>query len=112
VNVRVSQRAGDVQVTVRTGDTDLAQTLRQHLPELSDRLAQTGVHADLWRPSAPGGSSSEANANSARDDGQIYGRDAGGNAYGANSSNEQQNDQQNAQQAAWMNQLFGAEKEA
>jgi hypothetical protein len=50
VDVRVSQRAGDVQVTVRTPDGDLAQSLRQHLPELSDRLAQTGVSGDIWHP--------------------------------------------------------------
>ena len=50
VDVRVSQRAGDVQVTVRTPDGDLAQSLRQHLPELSDRLAQTGVNSEIWHP--------------------------------------------------------------
>lgn len=52
VAVRVSQRAGDVQVTVRTADGDLAQSLKQHLPELSDRLVQSGVHGDIWQPSA------------------------------------------------------------
>jgi hypothetical protein len=50
VDVRVSQRAGDVQVTVRTPDGDLAQSLRQHLPELSDRLAQSGVGGEILSP--------------------------------------------------------------
>ena len=50
VDVRISQRAGDVQVTVRTPDNQLADSLRQHLPELSDRLAQNGVEGEIWHP--------------------------------------------------------------
>ena len=52
VDVRVSQRAGDVQVTVRTPDNNLAESLRQHLPELSDRLSQTGTPGEVWQPTA------------------------------------------------------------
>ena len=52
VDVRISQRAGDVQVTVRTPDNQLADSLRQHLPELSDRLAQNGVEGEIWHPGA------------------------------------------------------------
>lgn len=59
VSVRVSERAGDVQVTVRTADADLATSLRQHIPELSDRLSQTGVAAEIW--SAHGVASAQAN---------------------------------------------------
>jgi hypothetical protein len=104
VTVRVSQRAGDVQMTVRTGDSDLAQSLRQHLPELSDRLAQTGVQADIWRPSAAAGSGANNNADPGhQDDPQAYEGGAGENAAGQRQGNEQQ-------QNAWMNDLFNAEK--
>jgi hypothetical protein len=51
VDIRVSQRAGDVQVTVRTADGDLAQSLRHHLPELSERLSQEGMTGNFWQPS-------------------------------------------------------------
>ncbi|HEX4771586.1 MAG TPA: flagellar hook-length control protein FliK [Bryobacteraceae bacterium] len=64
VNVRVSQRAGDVQITVRTADNDMAQSLRQHLPELADKLTQSGVHADLWQPSTAQSASSDHGADS------------------------------------------------
>jgi hypothetical protein len=104
VNVRVSQRAGDVQVTVRTGDTDLAQTLRQHLPELSDRLTQSGVQSEIWRPAAAAGAGSDNDASSShQDDAQGYGGAAGENAGGQGQGNDQQ-------QKAWLNELFSAEK--
>lgn len=64
VDVRVSQRAGDVEVTVRTPDNELAQSLRQHLPELSDRLNQSGVAAEIWQPAATAGTSNGNNSGS------------------------------------------------
>jgi len=48
VDVRISQRAGDVQMTVRTPDGELAQSLRKHLPELSQNLTQNGLKAELF----------------------------------------------------------------
>jgi hypothetical protein len=47
VDVRVSQRDGDVQMTVRTLDGDLSQSLRKHLPELSANLTQTGMKGEF-----------------------------------------------------------------
>jgi hypothetical protein len=55
VEVRVTERGGDVHVAVRTPDTRLAGELREDLPALASRLEQSGFHAETWRPAAAGG---------------------------------------------------------
>jgi hypothetical protein len=49
VEVRLEERAGEVRLSVRTPDGALAETLRDHLPSLSERLEQSGFRADQWR---------------------------------------------------------------
>jgi hypothetical protein len=53
VEVRLTERGGEVQVAVRTPDSHLAGTLRENLPTLSTRLADNGFRADTWHPAAP-----------------------------------------------------------
>ena len=48
VNVRLVERAGSVQVDVRTPDSHLAGSLRDDLPALTARLEQTGLRAEAW----------------------------------------------------------------
>lgn len=61
VDIRVSQRGTDVQVTVRTLDGSLAQSLRHHLPELSENLSRNGPREEFFHsaqsqsPETPGG---------------------------------------------------------
>jgi hypothetical protein len=52
VEVRISERGGDVFVAVRTPDSRLAGDLRQNLPALASRLEQSGFHATTWQPSS------------------------------------------------------------
>jgi len=52
VEVRVTDRGGDVVVAVRTPDSRLAGDLRQDLPSLATRLEQSGYHATTWQPAA------------------------------------------------------------
>ena len=52
VEVRLSERAGEVKMTVRTADEPLANTLRENLPTLSARLAESGFKSEAWRPAA------------------------------------------------------------
>jgi len=52
VEVRVTERGGDVFVAVRTPDGRLAGELRQDLPALATRLEQSGFHATTWQPAA------------------------------------------------------------
>jgi hypothetical protein len=50
VDVRLTERGGEVHVSVRTPDAQLAGTLRQDLPVLSAKLEQNGFRAETWRP--------------------------------------------------------------
>jgi hypothetical protein len=50
VEVRVSERAGDTHVQVRTPDTGLARDLQEDLPALASKLQQSGFRAETWHP--------------------------------------------------------------
>jgi hypothetical protein len=50
VEVRVSERAGDMRIEVRTPDSGLAGDLREDLPALATKLEQTGFRAETWHP--------------------------------------------------------------
>jgi hypothetical protein len=52
VEVRLSERGGEVKMTVRTPDANLASTLRENLPALSARLAESGFTSEAWHPAA------------------------------------------------------------
>lgn len=54
VSVRLVERAGSVQVQVRTPDSHLAGTLRDDLPTLTQRLEQTGLRAETVRDAPVG----------------------------------------------------------
>ena len=72
VEVRLSERAGEVKMTVRTPDTHLATVLRENLPALSARLAESGYKSEAWHPAATSVSerarTTEPSANSAFQD--------------------------------------------
>lgn len=57
VEVRLTERGGEVEVAVRTPDARLAGALREDLPALSSRLAESGFRAETWHPASPGASS-------------------------------------------------------
>jgi len=48
--VRFVERAGEVHVSVRTGDADMAQTLRGGLHDLVNRLEDSGIRTQVWQP--------------------------------------------------------------
>jgi Flagellar hook-length control protein FliK len=114
VDVRVSQRAGDVQVTVRTPDGELAQSLRQHLPELSDRLSQAGASGEIWQPQQAQSASTGGNDADSRysDDAQTQQQQHQNQQHSRGNSHQgsQQQDHETAE-SAWLNQLNQAEKE-
>lgn len=105
VTVRVSQRAGDVQITVRTGDNNMAQSLRQHLPELADKLTQTGVHADLWQPSTAKSSMSGEGGDASPDQGGSNQHYSGPQDEG----NDPQQQSEQERQKAWRQELSSAD---
>jgi hypothetical protein len=53
VDIRMSERAGEIRVVVQTPDRDLANSLRGDLPDLVGKLRQSGFQAETWRPAAP-----------------------------------------------------------
>lgn len=81
VDVRVTERGGEVQVAVRTPDSRLAAVLRDELPTLSARLEQSGFHAETWHPDAlkieHAARASEPPASGAASDGRNTGRQNG-----------------------------------
>jgi hypothetical protein len=50
VDVRLTERGGEVHVSVRTPDAQLAGSLREDLPVLSAKLEQSGFRAETWGP--------------------------------------------------------------
>jgi hypothetical protein len=50
VDIRLVDVGGEMRVSVRAGDTKLAQTLQEHIPDLSSRLNQQSVRAEIWSP--------------------------------------------------------------
>jgi hypothetical protein len=66
VDVRLVERAGTIQVDVRTADGHLASSLRDDLPALTARLEQSGLRAETWHdaPAAAAGRSRIAEASS------------------------------------------------
>ncbi len=101
VDVQLIQRAGKVQVAVRTTDQELAQSLQTNLGELVGRLEDKGFRTETWTPgSAQHGSavakeaSNSANSQNQSDNSSSQGR--------------QQNPQQESnqrQQERWNTQL-------
>jgi hypothetical protein len=83
VEIRVSERGGEVKMTVRTPDTQLAGALRENLPTLSARLADSGFRSDAWHPAASA-------TNQWRHAGESS---AGGASPDANTPSRQQNRQ-------------------
>jgi hypothetical protein len=53
VDVRITDRAGEVHVAVRSADPEMAAQVRSGLSELTERLDRRGFDAEIWRPPAP-----------------------------------------------------------
>ncbi len=81
VEVRLSERGGEVKMTVRTPDGNLASTLRENLPALSTRLTESGFKSEAWHPAA-------SSTNEWRHTAQSS---AGGASQDANSQSREQN---------------------
>ncbi len=52
VDVRLMDRGGELHVSVKSGDTDLARNLQDHMPELTSRLEQQRFQTEVWMPKA------------------------------------------------------------
>ncbi len=94
VELRVTERAGDIHVAVRTPDSQLATSLRNDLPALSGKLEQSGFHSEMWRPAAaPSGENKiiETSSGKSSSDSREH---SGGGRQGEESQQNQKNPQQ------------------
>jgi hypothetical protein len=62
VQVRLSERAGELHVSVRTPDTGLTRGLRDGLSDLIGHLEHNGYRAESWQPAGSGSSSAQDQA--------------------------------------------------
>jgi hypothetical protein len=88
VEVRVAQRAADLNVSVRTPDARLAGDLREELPALTARLEQTGFRAEAWHP--PAAVQGRPHAAEARATVSSGNSDSGGHSGGRDGQNDNQ----------------------
>jgi hypothetical protein len=95
--VRFVESGGEVRVSVRTADEGLAQNLRTHLNDLTQRLSDGGMPAEIWKPAANAASSSQNDQHQPHQDG----RGSGGQGSGGHG---QEPDRQQ-KRPAWLDQM-------
>ncbi len=95
-DVRFVERAGEVNVTVRTTDSEMAQSLRSGLGDLSARLEQNGIRAEMWKPGSD--NSSPQDESSRRWNDQK-------NANGQRQSADSEENQKNSKRPKWVEAL-------
>jgi hypothetical protein len=99
IEVRLQERAGEVRLAVRTPDAALAESLRDHLPSLSDRLEQSGFRADQWRVGEAAGSLRPLEVGNSVRGAQGFRQHAGGN-QGEGSPRDPSQERQQPQRGA------------
>ncbi len=101
--VRFVERAGEIHVSVRTGDVEIAQSLRGGLNDLVNHLEDGGMRTEVWQP----GSGSNG-AFSQNDSHQPFADSDGSNGrqYSSGSNSEQESKQQN--KPRWVEELEGS----
>jgi len=99
--VRFVERAGEVHVSVRTGDAEMAQTLRGGLNDLVNRLEDGGIRTQVWQPGTDSSTShNDSQQPFADPDGSNGRQDSSG------SNSEQESKQQN--RPRWVEELEGS----
>ena len=103
VQVRLTDRAGEVRVSVHAPNEELAGNLRQDLGSLTAKLNQSGFSTEAFTPSTGGGTLSRDQKSA---DPQPQNQDGSGR-HTPGRSPQQQNSQQNGQgrRPAWMNEF-------
>jgi hypothetical protein len=99
VDIRMVEVAGEMRVSVRAGDTRLAETLQDHIPDLAKGLNQQSLRADIWTPrtesTSPANSSNLAGQNSFR----------GNDNSNQGGQQRQGNNRQQQNQPEWVDEL-------
>ena len=97
VDVRLVDRGGELHVSVRSADINLAQNMQDHMPELTSRLEQQRFQAEVWMPNLHENSRAETTAT----------RDFSSSANGASQQEfaDGQRKRQNRYQPDWLDVL-------
>jgi hypothetical protein len=104
VDVELSERAGKVQVAVRTPDRELAKSLQTDLGDLVGRLETKGFKTEAWLPGTDRHTPSSAPEQSGFANSEGDPRHAG-SGTGQQQGRQGQNGSNQRQQARWMAQL-------
>jgi hypothetical protein len=104
-DVRFVERGGEIHVSVRTSDAEVAQTLRGGLSDLVGRMEHTGIRAEVWRP----GQDAATSQNQSQQQ-QSFERDQRGDSRGSGSGRNQQGSaeeetRQEAEKPGWVEEL-------
>jgi hypothetical protein len=89
VDVQIRERAGKVQVAVRTGDPQLAKSLQSDLSDLVNRLDVRGFKTETWVPATTHHAATPALGAA------LAGADPGQSEHSGSWSREQQSHEQN-----------------
>jgi hypothetical protein len=107
VDLQLTERAGRMQIAVRTPDHALAKSMQTDLSELVGRLENRGFKAEAWIPTS-GRHAEAAGAvqQSSQTNSQNHpGRHSGGSGSGPQHQRHDQNESNQRQQARWKAQL-------
>ncbi len=111
VEVRVVERTGEVEVAVRTADSQLNSSLRQDLPQLVSQLSDRGYHAETWQPVAAAAAgdtrtvrTENGSTDTGREGGPFGNSGRGGSDSQRRNANQGQRDQKQ-NQPEWANTL-------
>jgi len=103
-SVRFVDRGGEIRVSVRTADTELAQTLRGGLSDFVGRLDHSGIRAEVWRPAAIATPQSDAQ-NDSKNGSQNFPGNQNGSGRNSSGSQSQQDSRQGTNKPRWVEEL-------
>jgi hypothetical protein len=104
VQVRLSERAGELHVSVRTQDAGLTRGLRDGLSDLVGRLETSGYRAETWQPAGGNASNSHDQSHDSSRGGQQ--QSGGGSGSGArHQDNARDQQERGGQTPKWVNEL-------
>jgi hypothetical protein len=107
VDVRLSQRAGELHVAVRTPDGELARGLGQSLPELVERLQETGFRTETWKPGHTA-SPTPTVSSTASSTADFQNAESGRQSGGSGQQHREQRDSQQFHRPRWVEELEGS----
>jgi hypothetical protein len=107
VQVRLSERAGELHVSVRTPDAGLTRGLRDGLSDLVGRLEHNGYRAETWQPAGRSGTGAQDQNHDSPSQNQSSGQQNAGDSGSGGGRQQNARDQQHpdAQPPKWVSEL-------